>query len=54
MAAVPDALVDETALVGPRERIAERLEAWKDSPVKTLLLGVGQPEAVRAMAELAL
>jgi len=54
MAAVPDALVDETALVGPRERIAERLEAWKASPVETLLLGVGQPEALRALAELAL
>src|SRR6184192_3715425 len=27
-AAVPDALVDEVALVGPRERIADRLEAW--------------------------
>ena len=30
-AAVPDELVDELALVGPRERIAERLEAWKES-----------------------
>ena len=54
MAAVPDALVDETALVGPRERIAERIETWKASPVNTLMLGVGQPEALRAMAELAL
>ncbi len=54
MAAVPDALVDETALVGPRERIAERLEAWKASPVETLMLGVGQPEALRALAELVL
>ena len=31
IAAVPDALVDEVALVGPRERIAERLEAWQAS-----------------------
>lgn len=54
MAAVPDALVDETALVGPRERIADRLEAWKASPVKTMLLGLGQPEALRAVAELVL
>src|SRR5437762_11041060 len=29
-AAVPDELVDEIALVGPRERIADRLEAWRD------------------------
>ncbi len=51
MAAVPDALVDEIALVGPAERIAERLEAWKSSPVQTLLIGTGQPEALRVLAE---
>ena len=32
MAAVPDELVDEIALVGPKERIRERLAAWKASP----------------------
>jgi F420-dependent oxidoreductase-like protein len=51
MAAVPDRLVDETALVGPKERILERLAAWKASPVKTMLLGTGQPEALRLLAE---
>ena len=51
MAAVPDRLVDETALVGPKERIVERLEAWKASPVPTLLVGTGQPEALRILAE---
>jgi len=51
MAAVPDALVDEVALVGPRERIAERLQAWKASPVDTLLLGTPQVEALRLVAE---
>ena len=30
IAAVPDELVDEIALLGPRERIADRLEAWKE------------------------
>ena len=29
------------------------LEAWKASPVKTLLVGAGQPEALRVLAELA-
>jgi len=53
-AAVPDALVDEVALCGPRERIRERLEVWKSSGVTTLLCGVGQVEALRVMAELAL
>ena len=54
VAAVPDKLVDEVALVGPRERIAERIAAWKDSPVKTMLIGTRQPEALRALAELLL
>jgi alkanesulfonate monooxygenase SsuD/methylene tetrahydromethanopterin reductase-like flavin-dependent oxidoreductase (luciferase family) len=52
MAAVPDQLVDEIALLGPRERIAERVEAWKASPVDSMLLGAGQPEALRTLAEL--
>ena len=29
-AAVPDALIDEISLVGPPERIKERLAAWQD------------------------
>ena len=33
IAAVPDDFADEISLCGPRERIAERLEAWKASPV---------------------
>ena len=28
--AVPDAFADEISLVGPKERIAERLDAWRD------------------------
>src|SRR5262245_61034125 len=28
-AAVPDAFIDEVALVGPKERLAERLDAWR-------------------------
>jgi F420-dependent oxidoreductase-like protein len=54
LAAVPAELVDEVSLVGPRERIAERVQAWKASPVRTMLLGAGQPEALRLMAELLL
>ncbi|HBA35965.1 MAG TPA: LLM class F420-dependent oxidoreductase [Gammaproteobacteria bacterium] len=33
-AQVPDSLVDETALVGPREHIAEQLKAWKAASEK--------------------
>jgi F420-dependent oxidoreductase-like protein len=54
VAAVPDRLVDEVALVGPRERIAERIEVWNASPASSLILGAGQPEALRLLAELVL
>ncbi len=37
--AVPDALVDEISLVGPKERIKERLQDWKKSPVTSLMIG---------------
>jgi len=53
-AAVPDALVDEVALCGPRERVKERLSRWTASGVTTMICGLGQVEAVRTMAELVL
>jgi F420-dependent oxidoreductase-like protein len=53
-AAVPDALVDEVCLVGPRERIAERLEAWRESGVTTLLVQTHDHATLRTMAELLL
>jgi F420-dependent oxidoreductase-like protein len=54
IAAVPDALVDEVALVGPKERVAERLEAWKASPVTSLLIQTHDVATMRTMAELLL
>jgi F420-dependent oxidoreductase-like protein len=53
-AAVPDALVDEVALLGPRERIAERLEAWRACGVTTLLVQTRDRATLRTMAELVL
>ena len=53
-AAVPDRLVDQIALVGPRARIAARLEVWKASPVTAMLISARQPEALRMLAELCL
>ena len=53
-AAVPDALVDEMALVGPREWIAERLEAWRESGATTMLVSTRDAATIRAVAELAL
>lgn len=51
IAAVPDQLVDELALIGPKERIRERLQAWKDSPVTTLNVGSPDRDTLRFMAE---
>ena len=58
VAAVPDALVDDLSLVGPKERIAERLEVWKDASAKghvdSLLASNASREALRALAEIVL
>jgi F420-dependent oxidoreductase-like protein len=50
-AAVPDALVDEVALCGPRERIRDLLGEWRASGVTTLMVA-GDRLAARTMAEL--
>ena len=36
-AALPDELIDQTALCGPRERIAERLDVYRDAGVGTII-----------------
>jgi F420-dependent oxidoreductase-like protein len=54
-AAVPDALVDDVALVGPADRIRDRLQAWnaagKKRHVGSLLAGGASKEALRVLAE---
>jgi F420-dependent oxidoreductase-like protein len=50
-AAVPDALVDEVALVGDRSRIADRLDVWRASGITSLNLQTRQPEALQLLAE---
>jgi F420-dependent oxidoreductase-like protein len=58
MAALPDELIDITSLCGPRERIAERLELYRDAGVGTLVVspsGFGPEQRVdtlRTLAEL--
>lgn len=51
-AAVPNALADQIALCGPKERIKERLEPWKKAPLTTLNLRSPTREALRMMPEL--
>jgi F420-dependent oxidoreductase-like protein len=53
IAAVPEELIDEIALVGPPERIRDRLDAWREAGVTTLLVGTSDVGALRTMAELA-
>lgn len=39
VAAVPDKLADEISLSGPKERIAERLQDWKKTPLTEMAIG---------------
>lgn len=51
---VPDELVDELALIGTKEMIRDRLEAWKESSVTTLALMPTDVQSLRTVAELVL
>lgn len=53
-AAVPDKLVDEVSLLGSRARIADQLDAWKESGITTLIITANQREVISMMAELVL
>ena len=52
-AAVPSELIEKLTLIGPKEKIRDDLEAWRESSVTTLLLG-GDPQTLRTAAELVL
>ena len=54
VAAVPDELVDEIALVGPKDRIRQQLAAWDDSPVTGLLVWPKAEGDLETFAELLL
>ena len=53
-ASVPNELLDEVSLVGPRERIIERLGPWKEAgkrgEVGSMLLGVQDPVVLELLA----
>ena len=51
--ALPTRLVEELALIGPRDKIRHDLEAWRESSVTSLLIA-GPPETLRQAAELVL
>ncbi len=54
VAAVPDDLVDDISLVGPKDRIKQRLAAWEDSAVTSLLVWPKSEDDLNIIAELVL
>src|SRR5437879_12012579 len=53
-AAVPDRLADEISPAGRAARIRDRLAAWEESPVTTLLARPRHPPPARFLAAAAL
>lgn len=51
IAAVPTAMVEDVALVGPAAKIRDDLDAWRESVVNTLVIS-GPPKLLETMAEL--
>ena len=52
--AVPSQLADEISLVGPVERIKDRLNAWRETPVTSLLVSARNMGDLRTFADLVL
>ena len=52
--AVSDQLADEVSLVGSVERIRERLQAWRETPVTSILVNARSAAELRQFAELVL
>jgi F420-dependent oxidoreductase-like protein len=52
-AAIPTALVEQLALIGPEDKIRDELAAWRESLVTTMLVA-GDPPTLRRIAELVL
>jgi hypothetical protein len=50
---VPTQLIEKLALIGPPDKIRHDLDAWRASPVTTMLVA-GPPERLRQAAELVL
>lgn len=50
--AVPTQLADEISLVGSKDRIKDRLNAWRETPVTSLLVSTRNMTELRTFAEL--
>jgi F420-dependent oxidoreductase-like protein len=51
IAAVPTALVEDIALVGPKDKVLDELQRWNDTVLTTMLVS-GPPELLGQIAEL--
>jgi len=54
IAMVPDQFADEISLVGSKDRIRDRLQAWRDTPVTSILVGGQDKSQLRTYAEIVL
>lgn len=54
MNVVPDQFADEISLVGPIDRIRDRLQAWKHTPVSMIMVMSHDPSLIRTAAEVVL
>jgi F420-dependent oxidoreductase-like protein len=52
IAAVPNEFIDEIALIGGKERIRDRLQAWRESRVTTMLLHGADAAKLQEIAEI--
>ena len=48
---IPSELADAMTLTGPKERIKDRLQAWRESKVSTLLVATTDKDVLRTVAE---
>jgi F420-dependent oxidoreductase-like protein len=52
IAAVPNAFIDEVSLVGSKARIRDRMQAWRESRVTTMLIHAQDPAKLAEVAEI--
>jgi len=51
---IPTRLIEQLALIGPKDKIKDDLEAWRESVATTLLINAFDPHGLRTVAEVVL
>ena len=52
IAAVPDEMVAETMIVGPKEKVRDEIVRWEEAGVSMLMVTARTPDLIRGLAEL--